>query len=178
MPVKNLAAGGFPKLCSGTAQTTAFMGTVMMCKLLNLSTCVLNVFCHKYCGEVERPLALQFIIPTIRSVFMTPHWKDGALPQDELMTLNPPWLVLLSGCWQNQKLSLPSADHGHTYHSVCRAGADNREALIQNEDFISDYKYGNYRFWFVKVQMLWQMTLFQSVFYVFMSKAVEQSLCS
>lgn len=112
------------ELCSGigTAQTAAFMGTVMMCKLLNLSTCVLNVCCHKYCAEVERPLARQFIIPTIGSVFMTPHWKNGGLPEDDLMTLNPPWLVQLSGWWQNWLFSMRSSNYGYTYHSVSHAG--------------------------------------------------------
>lgn len=103
-------------------QTAAFMGTVMMCKLLNLSTCVLSVCCHKYCREMERPLAQQFIIPTIGSILMTHHWKDGALPEDDLITPNPWWLVQLSGCWQNWIFSMRSSNYGYKYHSVSHAG--------------------------------------------------------
>lgn len=103
-------------------QTAAFMGTVMMCKLLNLSTYVLSVCCHKYCREMERPLAQQFIIPTIGSILMTHHWKDGALPEDDLITPNPWWLVQLSGCWQNWIFSMRSSNYGYEYHSVSHAG--------------------------------------------------------
>lgn len=120
---KNLAAD-WTKPCSriGRVQTAAFVGIVTMCKLLNLSTCVLSVCCHKYWGEMELPLAPQFIILTIRSVFMTPHWKDGALPKDDLMMLNPPRLVRLSGRWANWPCSLRSSNYEYTYHSVSHAG--------------------------------------------------------
>lgn len=50
---------------------------------------------------IERPLARQFIIATIGSVFMTSHWTDGAFPEGDLTMLNPRWLVQLSGCWLN-----------------------------------------------------------------------------
>lgn len=87
---KNLAADipNDPAQEIGTLQTTAFIGNIMKRKLLNLSTCVLNVCCHKYCGEVERPLPQQFIIPTIGSVFMTPHWNNSAFPADDLKMVN------------------------------------------------------------------------------------------
>lgn len=97
---KNLAADipNDPAQEIGTLQTTAFIGNIMKRKLLNLSTCVLNVCSHKYCGEVERPLPQQFIIPTIGSVFMTPHWKNSAFPADDLKMVNLRWLVQLRGC--------------------------------------------------------------------------------
>lgn len=55
---------------------------------------------------IERPLARQFIIATIGSVFMTSHWKDGAFPEDDLTMLNPRWLVQLSGCRLNWRYFL------------------------------------------------------------------------
>lgn len=44
----------------------AFVGIVMVCELLNLSTCVLDVCGRKYWREMELPVAPQFIIPQHR----------------------------------------------------------------------------------------------------------------
>lgn len=85
---------------------------------LNLSTCVLCVCCHKYYREVQLPLAPQFLIPTITSVFMTLHWKDGALPMDDLMELNSDPLVQSSRWWQNWLFAMWSSNYGLTYHSI------------------------------------------------------------
>lgn len=85
---------------------------------LNLSTCVLCVCCHKYYREVQLPLAPQFLIPTITSVFMTLHWKDGALPVDDLMALNSEPLVQSSRWWQNCLFAIWSSNYGLTYHSI------------------------------------------------------------
>ena len=63
---KNLAAARTPCWGAGAAQTAAFVGIVMECELLNLSTCVLNVCSRKYWREMELPVAPQFIIPRHR----------------------------------------------------------------------------------------------------------------